>query len=339
MRLLFSALLCFSLATPSAAADPQFRLERAVARLAEAAGGRVGVAAIHLESGRRFAFNADERFPMASTYKVPIALRILDMVDRGELRLDRPVALTLADYRPAWSPLAELAAGSPMTVSVGRLLELMVVDSDNSASDALMRLAGGPPAVTARLRELGVGGIDVNRYEAQFFLDGSGIRATPPESEWTVATLEALAAKVPPDEARAAEARYSSDARDTATPSATADLLARLHRGEALSRASTDLLLALMSRATTGATRIKGLLPAGTPVAHKSGLQSGSTNDVGIVTLPDDRGHLVIAVYVRASDRPVDDRARAIAEIARTLYDFYLLADERPTTPTSPARP
>ena len=60
------------------------RLEREIARLAELSGGTVGAAAIHLETGREAYHNAGMRFPMASTYKVPIAVQLLSRVDRGE---------------------------------------------------------------------------------------------------------------------------------------------------------------------------------------------------------------------------------------------------------------
>jgi beta-lactamase class A len=321
-------------ASDSEAAD---RVERAIARLAAVSGGTVGVVAVEIETGRRVAFNPDERFPMASTFKLPLALRVLEMVDRGELRLDRPVPLTEHDYRPGYSPTADFAHGSPMTLTVGRLLELMLVDSDNTAADALMRLAGGPTAVTARLGELGATGIEVDRYEAQLFTDGVGIGDVP-ESEWTVAHLEALADKVPPEARHAAEARYATDPRDTATPEAMATLAGRAFRGEALSPESTALLVRLMTASATGAARIKGLLPTGTPVAHKSGTQAGTTNDVGVVTLPEGARHLAIAIYVKASTKPVEERERAMAEIARTVYDYYLVADGA-TTPTSQGRP
>lgn len=321
-----AVLLAACAAWPGPAETNPEGVERAIARLAEASGGTVGIAAVHLETGRRVALNGGERFPMASTYKFPIALRVLRMVDRGELRLDQTVTLGERDFRPGWSPLADFANGSPVTVTVGRLLELMVIDSDNSASDALMRLAGGPVTVTARLRELGASAIDVNRYEAQFFIDGVGIRDAPPEGEWTIARLEALAAKVSPEERRAANDRYAADPRDTTTPDAMADLLVRAFRGEALSPASTGLLLRLMAGSTTGAARLKGRLPAGTVVAHKSGTQGGTTNDVGVVTLPDGAGHVAIAVYVKGSAKEVEEREHAIAEISRTVYDYFVLA-------------
>src|SRR4051794_5827060 len=80
-------------AAPARGSEPAdaARVERAIARIAESSGGTVGVSAVNVETGQRVALNGGERFPMASTYKVPIALRVLRMVDRGELRLDRTV--------------------------------------------------------------------------------------------------------------------------------------------------------------------------------------------------------------------------------------------------------
>ncbi len=341
MRVLVSSAALLILMIATAGAHPRAgddgsteRVERAVARLATAAGGVVGVSATHLESGRHLSFRGTERFPMASTYKFPIALRVLDMADRGELRLDESVTLAVHDYRPGWSPLADVAGDSPTTLSLRRLLELMLVDSDNSACDALLRRVGGPHTVTTRLRARGVTGIDVSRYEAQFFTDSVGIRTLPPESEWTVARLEDLAQKVSPEDRKAADDRFADDPRDTAQPDSMVELLARAYRGETVSRGSTALVFDLLTKSTTGVDRIKGLLIAGTVVAHKSGLQGGSTNDIGIITLPDAAGHVALAIYVKGSEKTVAERARAIAEIARTIYDYYVVAGPL-TNPTS----
>jgi len=273
-------------------------VEAQIARLAAGAEGTVGVTAVHLESGRRLSINGGERFPMASVYKFPIGLQILRRVERGELKLDTLVTLTERDYRPAASPLAAFAKGAPMSVTVGRLLELMLVDSDNSASDVMLRLAGGGQAVTARLRELGIRDVEVSRPEVQLMADFAGLRTLPSETEWTVARLESLMDAVPDAEREAARVRYEADPRDTATPDAMAELLARTQRGEALSAEYTALMLRMMTNASTGAACIKGKLPAGTPVAHKTGLIGRSRNDVGIVTLPDGT-HVALAIFVK----------------------------------------
>jgi beta-lactamase class A len=103
-------------------------------------------------------------------------------------------------------------------------------------------------------------------------------------------------------------------------------LLERLHRRDPalLSAQSTDLLLGIMARCTTGGARLRALLPAGTPVADKTGTFGGTVNDVGIVTLPDDAGHLIISVFIRGAQAETATCERTIAEVARTLYDYAL---------------
>ena len=93
---------------------------------------------------------------------------------------------------------------------------------------------------------------------------------------------------------------------------------------KALSPESREFLLDSMSRTRTGNERLKGLLPKGTPVAHKTGTLGGVANDVGYVTLPDGR-RLAIAVFTKSSTTPMADWDRAIAEVTRTLYDYFVM--------------
>jgi beta-lactamase class A len=82
-----------------------------------------------------------------------------------------------------------------------------------------------------------------------------------------------------------------------------------------------------MRRCETGAARIKGILPPGTEVRHKTGTIGGTTNDVGIITLPGEAGHVALAVFVKSSRRPSTDVEPVIAQIARAVYDYFLFAD------------
>jgi beta-lactamase class A len=175
------------------------------------------------------------------------------------------------------------------------------------------------------MQALGITGINVSRPEGQLISNHRGVRELPPESEWTIPLLDSLSAKITPAEREAAAAAYANDPRDTSTPDAMADLLVRVHRQDVLEPASMQRLLQIMTATQTGPARLKGLLPAGTIVAHKTGTMGGTTNDAGIVTLPDGAGHLAIAVFVKASTKEVPERERVIAEIARTAYDFFIL--------------
>ena len=118
---------------------------------------------------------------------------------------------------------------------------------------------------------------------------------------------------------------FEADPRDHATPLAMLQLLLAIDGGTAMSPESSEFLLGVMSRTRTGAGRIKGLLPKGTSVAHKTGTAGGIANDVGYVTLPDGR-RFAIAVFTNSSKTSESDRERAIAEIARSLFDYFYLS-------------
>src|SRR5579863_5445689 len=99
-------------------------------------------------------------------------------------------------------------------------MELMLLISDNSAADILLRLAGGPEAVTARMRDLGINGISVNRPTARLIAEWDGVKNLPPENQWSPAVWQKLFEAVPPEEAKKAAAAADRDPRDTATPDA-----------------------------------------------------------------------------------------------------------------------
>jgi beta-lactamase class A len=288
----------------------------------------VGLAALHVESGERIELNAERAFPMMSVYKLPIALCFLRLADQGAARLDRTVRVEPADLRPAYSPLAELHPREPFTISTGELLERTVA-SDNTASDLLLDLAGGPAAVSAMLRAAGIEGIRVERSEGRIAFDYHGIPVRDDAPDLSRATFARLLPGVAPERRREAAARYLDDPRDTATPAGMLDLLVRFDRGELLTPAGTAKLRDLLERVSPLDTRLKGDLPAGTRVAHKSGTSNetdgvwAAVNDVGIVTLPGRAGHVAIAVFVTRSGKEQGQIESAIARIARAVFDHW----------------
>jgi beta-lactamase class A len=324
-RIIAILLIAIFIPLCAAGSDPALlRLEREIKRLSSLTDGVVGAAATHLETRRKISLHGSERFPMASTFKVPIAVQLLTLVDQGRLQLDQMVTLKASDLHPGSGTLSDLFNKPGLALSIRNLLELMMLISDNSATDVVLRLAGGPQEVTARIRTLGIEGVRVDRSTAQLIADWSGLATLPPESEWTPELFRRLFSTVSPEERRAAARRSDEDPRDTATPEGMALLLERIHRKDLLQKESAELLLDIMLRCRTGETRLKGILPAGTEVAHKTGTIGGTTNDVGIITLPDDAGRVAIAVFVKSAARETAVRERAIAEIARAIHDFFL---------------
>ncbi|GAB4027519.1 class A beta-lactamase [Spirosoma koreense] len=300
------------------------RVQQELQRIAKLARGKVGVCALHLESGKQLSLNPQDRFAMASTVKVAIATQLFTKIEKGELSLMTMTELKPTDLHPGSGTLEVLFAKPGVQLSVQNLLELMMVISDNSATDILIRLAGGTEAVQNRLKALGIQGMSVDRTIIQLLADLDGI-TLPPASQWTAGFYANLEKGITPEARKAAQDKFKDDFRDTSTPQAMVDLLAQIHRGTALKPASRDTLLAVMQRCRGGQQRLKGYLPPETPIAHKTGsLDGNATDDVGIITLPDNAGHVAIAVFVGPSPQPLEDREATIAHIARTVYDYFL---------------
>jgi beta-lactamase class A len=302
------------------------RLQSELERLALIARGTVGVGIIHLESGQEFYLNGDEPFPMASTYKVPIALTLFDLVDQGRLRLDSMITLGPADLRPGSGQIARLLDDPGVSLSLLNLTELMLLISDNSATDLVLDAVGGAPAVNARLAALGVTGISVDRPTVTLIADAIGVKELSLDADWTLARFDTLARGISDSARAAARVSFYQDLRDTATPRGMAQLFAKLWRQQALTPASTARLLDMLFRVETGLQRIKGMLPPGIRVAHKTGtLGIGVTNDAGIVELPGDAGHVVLVVFIKESAAPAATQEQAIAQISRAVYDYFVL--------------
>ncbi|MBI3404084.1 MAG: class A beta-lactamase [Acidobacteria bacterium] len=304
------------------------KLEKEIVRLAEASGGKVGVAAVHLETGRSVQSNGMESFPMASTFKVPIAVQYFTLLDQKKVSLETMVTLTPADIHPGSGEISHLLGKPGVSLSHLNLLELMLLISDNSATDQMVKAAGGPAAVTQRMKELGIEGVRVDRPTINLIADWLGMKL-PPESDWNTKMFGELYKQTTKESRDAAEKAFDSDPRDTATPAGMTRLLEKIWRGQALSESSTKQLLDIMRRCETGKNRIRGMLPPNTDVMDKTGTIGGTTNDVGIITLPDNAGHIAISIFVRESKKDVADREKVIAQIARAVYDYFLFRSEK----------
>lgn len=294
-------------------AAPTASLDALRARILEAAApaeGRVGVAVALLGSGESVQVRGEERFPMQSVFKLPLAMTVLEAIDRGALRLDQPVPVTPKDFvsKRQHSPIRDRHPEGT-TLSLEELLRAAASDSDGTAADVLLDTIGGPQVVTDFVRGLGVEGLTVALTEKEMGRDSR------------------------------------AQHRNWATPGGAVRLLAALDEGRGLSAESRDLLLGWLTETRTGRYRIRGRLPDGVPVAHKTGTSrtldgvTAATNDIGLMTLPDGR-RVALAVFV--SDSPADDavRERVIADVARTAYDFWSGGVVNPVpTGRAPGRP
>ncbi len=319
------ALLLAGVASAFAADNGLARLEQQVAYLARTTDAAVGVSATHIESGRTVSVRGAEAFPMASAFKLPVAVQTLSLVEEGKLSLDRMITVAPADMHPGSGDLSDLMFHPGLAMSLENLMELMLTISDNSAADLVLREAGGPAAVTARMKELGFHAIRVDRPTVLLLAAWQGVKAVPPESEWNRDIWDKLFDAVPEAEHLRARRAETASLRDTATADEMTRLLVRLWKRELLSARSTEELIGMLDRVRSGKGRLKGMLPQGTQVGHKTGSLGGVVNDAGIVTLANGAGHVAITVFTKGSGRPEEVSEKAIAEIARTVYDYFTL--------------
>ena len=301
-------------------------LEAKLNALVSRAPARVGIVAKNLGNGAYARVNPGERIPLLSVVKLPVAIVVLEGVDSGRWTLSTPITLLPGDMHPR-GELGDRYPRGGGPVPIHRLLKLMIERSENSSADALMRLVGGPGAVTQWLERHGVHDLRVDRNERQLGNDWYGL----PSGADTMGSAEDIRqqrALVAPAAHDSAAQAMLADPRDTGTAEACVQLLERLWHGDFLSPASTDTLKTMLAQCETGRDRLPGQLPKGTPVAHKTGtggMTAGVTvgiDDIGVIRLPNG-DNVAIAVLVGEPRGTVERAERLIARVARTVYDAW----------------
>jgi len=290
---LFAALVFTALA-----AHGQSPLQDSIRAIARRARGTVGVAYKLAGTPSYEGINTGAHLPMQSVFKFHLALFFLHAVDQKLSKLETSVVVDERDWEPReWSPLRDQYKTMPAAVPLKDLLSAIIGNSDNVACDILLREAGGVHVVQDYIRSLGIADIAIAATEKEM------------HQSWPV--------------------QYSN----WTTPAAMLILLEKFDAGQVLSPASTRLLLGWMSESPRISGRLKGLLPAGTPVAHKPGTSdvspqgvAAATNDVGIITLPNNK-HLLISAFVSDSRASEATREWVIARIAQLVYQANISVD------------
>ena len=263
----------FSLAAATLALVPgalaRSRMPGPEARLAaieRAAGGRFGAFVLDTGNGRQFGHRAGERFAMCSTFKLSLAALVLREADAGRLPLDEQLPYARTDLLPN-SPRtgARLGNKDRAAMAIVELAEAAQTTSDNLAANLLLHRLGGPAALTGFWRGLGDRESRLDRFETE-------LNAVP-----------------------------AGDPRDTTTPRAIAQSVARFATGAVLTQTSRTRLLDWMARTGTGGKRIRAALPAGWRGGDKTGTGNPETmpshiNDIAVIT-PPGRAPLVVAGF------------------------------------------
>lgn len=260
----------------------------------------VGVSIIGNNGKDTLSLNGDRRFPMQSVFKFHIALAVLSEIDKGKLSLDQKIEIGKDELLPEdfWSPLRdENPNGGIFTIET--LIQYSVSHSDNTACDVLIRLVGTPKTVEEYIKKSGINDIQITFNEEEM------------------------------------QAKWENMFQNWTTPKAASETLKLFYenKNSLLSKNSYDFFWKTNKETTTGKNRIRGRLPEGTVVAHKTGWSgtnketgiTAAVNNIGIVFLPNGE-YFIISVFVSESKGNFDTNEKIIADIAKATYDFYTAA-------------
>ena len=261
--------------------------DKALKRIRERVGGRLGVHALDSQSGKRWGLDDNSRYAMASTFKLPLAAALLWQVDRKAFTLEHSLAIKKVDLLPN-SPAVEakLVAGMD-AMTVGELCRAVVTQSDNAAANVLLNGMGGPPALTTFFRTLGD---EITRLDRQ---------------------EPALNQNVPGDQ------------RDTTTPRAMVDSMLSMFTQDVLTIPSRALLIDWMIASRTGLDRVRAGLPKSWNPGDKTGTgENGAFNDL-VIAYPPNRRPVFVAVYMSESKLGPKELAAAHAEIGTLIAKVF----------------
>lgn len=236
----------------------------------------MGIAALDTGSGRRLASRENERFPMCSTFKLPMVADLLHRADRGKEHLDRWIRYDKRDVLE-YAPVTRAQVGKG-GMTLGALAAAAAQWSDNTAANLVLAQLGGPAGVTAYVRTLGD---TVTRID----------RAEP-----------------------GANTCIPGDPRDTTSPAAMLGDMKALLAGHALSQGSRARLIQWLVNTRTPFPRLSAGMPKSWKSGHKMGTgQNNTANDLAIVW-PPGRAPILIAAYFTGSRLYPESRDAVLAD-------------------------
>ncbi|MFA6925279.1 MAG: class A beta-lactamase, subclass A2 [Bacteroidales bacterium] len=260
----------------------------------------VGVA-INGNSGKdTLSINGDTHFPMQSVFKFHIALALLSEVDRGRFSLNQKVEIRKEDLIPdLYSPLREDYPNG-VTLPISKILEYTVSSSDNVGCEVVLKLIGGPKVVDDYFINNEIKDISIKLNEVE------------------------------------QQANWDLQFQNWTTPKAANEVLTKFYYNaeKLLSKKSYDFIWKVMKETETGQNRLKGQLPKGTIIAHKTGSSgtnneglTAAVNDIGIVFLPNGQ-HFFISVFVTNSKEDAETNEKLIADIAIATWNYFIIKTE-----------
>lgn len=286
-----------------------------------------GVAVKHLESGEELYIDADRPFPLCSVFKIPVLCTAFQQIYAGKFTLEDRFELTLAEKNLPSGILVFFQDGLRPTLR--DLLTLMIIISDNTATDMVMNRIG-VASTTKFMHELGLTDIHVPMRVRDIFVDIMGEAGADPRKAFT--DLDKPPKSAEPSR-RDGHAYSLGPDNDVGTARDLNQLNEMIFRGQVINRQACDQMLHILLQQQLN-LRIPRFLPEGTPVAHKTGTLSGIRNDSGVIYCSD-RSHVALTTFTTwdaqaVKNDPVAEWDRintidsAMGHIGRAVYDHYL---------------
>ncbi|MGO1596742.1 MAG: class A beta-lactamase [Sphingobacterium sp.] len=258
---------------------------------------KVGVAIHNQAFTDSIMLNADHHYPFQSLYKFHLAIAVLDQVDQGKLSLNQPVRISKEMVNTdMYSPIKDKFPNGT-TLPLSQVIFHTVAESDNVGCDVLFELVGGPERV-------------------QHYFDDKGY------SNLSIQLIEAIQ-----------QANWNLQYQNWTTVGSNNKIFYDYYTNakKLLSASSHKFLWDTMRATSTGLDRLKGLLPAGVIVAHKTGYSGAhkttgeiaAVNDAGVIRLPNG-DVFFITVLVTDSKETEPDNAKTIAEVTKVAYDYFV---------------
>jgi beta-lactamase class A len=273
---------------------PIDRLRASIERITDDVNATWGIYVKSLETGEEIALGADRQMDTMSVIKIPLMVEVFEQIKAGKFRLEDKYTLAKEDVLPGTGVMRSLDPGDTFTVK--DLLTLMVIVSDNTATDVLYRMVGGPEVVTRRMQSLGL----------------KQTVAPAPARAW----FDAL-------QAAPSAAQFHREAKHPyglSSPREIGQLLEMMERGTLVDKPSSDLMLQMM-RGQIYRTRIPRYL-SGFRIPHKTGdFLPYIGNDVGVLEAPDNR--IVISIFTANHFGSGERLEEAIGRIAEQVGMYF----------------
>ena len=273
---------------------PLQRLQASIERTTRSVNATWGIYVKSLQTGEEIALDADRQMETMSTIKIPLMVEAFEQIKAGKFKLTDKYTFVQADSQPGTGTIQRLDPGAVMTVK--DLLTMMIIVSDNTATEVLYRMVGGPDAVNRRMDALGLPKTRAMNIPSKWF---PALRAAPSTEQFY---------------------RDGKFPFGLSTPREMGRLLEMMERGTLVDKASSDVMLQMM-RGQLYRSRIPRYV-TGYRIPHKTGdFLPFVGDDVGM--LEGDGRTIIISIFTGNHFGSGEALENAIGLVAKDVADYF----------------